>query len=355
MPRSTTNAVMPFFPAARSVTASTTQMSATLPFVMNIFVPLSTHASPSRTAVVRMPPASEPVPGSVSPQQPTFSPFASGVRNRLLLLLAAGQVDVRRGEAVVRGEGERDARVDARHLLHHDRPVDHGQPGAAVLRRASRRPASPSSARVANISRGKRLLLVPLARRAAAAPPRRSRAPCGGAAPALRSARSPRSHGIPQERPCDDGSSGSPSSRSSLCRRRGGVGPRRPPRPAPTCARSPRGTPARTRLMDERDEEARAKGRKARAVQRYVPLSAVSRHLIHAVALLRGPELLRPRGRRLEGDPGVDRERRAEATLRARRQHDHPAAREEPLLRHRETPVRKLPRARSSRAGSRTT
>ena len=41
--------------------------------------------------------------------------------------------------------------------------------------------------------------------------------------------------------------------------------------------------PGRTRLMDERDEEARAKGRKPRAVQRYVPLSAVSRHLIHAV------------------------------------------------------------------------
>ena len=41
--------------------------------------------------------------------------------------------------------------------------------------------------------------------------------------------------------------------------------------------------PARTRLMAQREEEAKAKGRKPRTVQRYVPLSAVSRHLIHAV------------------------------------------------------------------------
>jgi monofunctional biosynthetic peptidoglycan transglycosylase len=41
--------------------------------------------------------------------------------------------------------------------------------------------------------------------------------------------------------------------------------------------------PPRTRLMEQREEEAKAKGRKARSVQRFVPLSAVSRHLIHAV------------------------------------------------------------------------
>jgi monofunctional biosynthetic peptidoglycan transglycosylase len=41
--------------------------------------------------------------------------------------------------------------------------------------------------------------------------------------------------------------------------------------------------PARTRLMEQREEEARAKGRKARVVQSWVPLSRVSRHLIHAV------------------------------------------------------------------------
>jgi monofunctional biosynthetic peptidoglycan transglycosylase len=41
--------------------------------------------------------------------------------------------------------------------------------------------------------------------------------------------------------------------------------------------------PARTRLMEQRSEEARAKGRKPRVAQSWVPLSRVSRHLIHAV------------------------------------------------------------------------
>jgi monofunctional biosynthetic peptidoglycan transglycosylase len=41
--------------------------------------------------------------------------------------------------------------------------------------------------------------------------------------------------------------------------------------------------PGRTRLMEQREEEARAAGRRPRTVQRFVPLSAVSRHLIHAV------------------------------------------------------------------------
>ncbi len=41
--------------------------------------------------------------------------------------------------------------------------------------------------------------------------------------------------------------------------------------------------PGRTRLMLQREEEARARGRSARARRAPVPLSAVSRHLIHAV------------------------------------------------------------------------
>ncbi len=41
--------------------------------------------------------------------------------------------------------------------------------------------------------------------------------------------------------------------------------------------------PTRTRLMEQRAEEANAKGRKARVAQSWVPLSRVSRHLIHAV------------------------------------------------------------------------
>jgi monofunctional biosynthetic peptidoglycan transglycosylase len=41
--------------------------------------------------------------------------------------------------------------------------------------------------------------------------------------------------------------------------------------------------PARTRLMEQRAAEARAKGRRARVARSWVPLARVSRHLIHAV------------------------------------------------------------------------
>ena len=41
--------------------------------------------------------------------------------------------------------------------------------------------------------------------------------------------------------------------------------------------------PGRTRLMLQREEEARRAGRRPRSVQAWVPLQAVSRHLIHAV------------------------------------------------------------------------
>jgi monofunctional biosynthetic peptidoglycan transglycosylase len=41
--------------------------------------------------------------------------------------------------------------------------------------------------------------------------------------------------------------------------------------------------PGKTRLMEQREQEAKAAGRKARAVQTFVPLTAISRHLIHAV------------------------------------------------------------------------
>jgi monofunctional biosynthetic peptidoglycan transglycosylase len=41
--------------------------------------------------------------------------------------------------------------------------------------------------------------------------------------------------------------------------------------------------PARTRVMEQRAEEAGAKGRKARVAHSWVPLARVSRHLIHAV------------------------------------------------------------------------
>ena len=81
VPRSTTKAEMPFLPFDLSVTAITTAVSARPPFVMKVLEPLRIQWSPSRTAVVLVPPASDPALLSVSPQHPIFSPLASGVRN----------------------------------------------------------------------------------------------------------------------------------------------------------------------------------------------------------------------------------------------------------------------------------
>ena len=49
---------------------------------MKVLEPFSTQLPPSRTAVVLVPPASEPALFSVRPQQPTLSPRASGARKR---------------------------------------------------------------------------------------------------------------------------------------------------------------------------------------------------------------------------------------------------------------------------------
>ncbi len=60
-----------------------TVVSACGPFVMNVFEPLSTNSSPSRTAEARMPPnASEPLSGSVIAHAPTLSRVSSGSAQR---------------------------------------------------------------------------------------------------------------------------------------------------------------------------------------------------------------------------------------------------------------------------------
>ena len=60
-----------------------TVVSAYGPFVMNVFDPLSTNVSPSRTAVERMPPnASDPLSGSVIAHAPTCSSVSSGSAHR---------------------------------------------------------------------------------------------------------------------------------------------------------------------------------------------------------------------------------------------------------------------------------
>ena len=70
----------PSAPFSLSVTAKTMQKSAMSPPVMNVFSPLITHSSPSRTAVVRMLRASEPAPGSVIAKQLWRSPLIVGSR-----------------------------------------------------------------------------------------------------------------------------------------------------------------------------------------------------------------------------------------------------------------------------------
>ncbi len=48
--------------------------------MIKILLPLSTYSSPSKTAFVCCPAASVPAPGSVKPNAPSFSPFASGTK-----------------------------------------------------------------------------------------------------------------------------------------------------------------------------------------------------------------------------------------------------------------------------------
>ena len=76
----------------RAVTVTSAEISVPA-FVMNILAPSTTHSPPSRRALVRVAPASEPAPGSVSPKAARRRPdascgshrcFCSGLPNRLI-------------------------------------------------------------------------------------------------------------------------------------------------------------------------------------------------------------------------------------------------------------------------------
>jgi monofunctional biosynthetic peptidoglycan transglycosylase len=103
-----------------------------------------------------------------------------------------------------------------------------------------------------------------------------------------------------------------------------------------------RRNPGRTRLMAQRDEEARRRGRRPRAEQAWVPLSAVSRHLIHAV--------LSSEDQRFFGHEGVDWEaiqKSLESDLQKRRFARGGSTITQQLAKNlyfgtRKTPVRKL-------------
>ena len=77
------NELMPLVPRAGSVTAVTTKISPTPAWVMKILEPFRTKWSPRSCATVFVPPASEPAPGSVSPNPPSTFPWArSGTKRR---------------------------------------------------------------------------------------------------------------------------------------------------------------------------------------------------------------------------------------------------------------------------------
>jgi len=66
VPLGTTNEACPRWPRSGSTVATTTLTSAMPPLEMKTLVPLSTHSSPSRRAVVRSDLTSEPAPASVT-------------------------------------------------------------------------------------------------------------------------------------------------------------------------------------------------------------------------------------------------------------------------------------------------
>ena len=92
------------------------------------------HPPPSvRTAVVRVPPASEPASGSVSDQQPSFSPCARGTDVFLLLRVGAKFVDVIGAKRIVRRDDDADGAVHAGKFFDGDDIFDIAEPRAAVF------------------------------------------------------------------------------------------------------------------------------------------------------------------------------------------------------------------------------
>ena len=102
---------------------------------MNVFEPFSTHSPPLRTAVVLVPPASEPALFSVRPQQPTFSPWARGVRN----FFFCSSVPARKmwpEQRLLWAATERATPASTRaQLLHDDGVVERGHARTAVFGR----------------------------------------------------------------------------------------------------------------------------------------------------------------------------------------------------------------------------
>ena len=101
--------------------------------VMNRLEPSMTQQSPSRRAVVRVPPASEPAPGSVSPYAPRTVPLAIGTRKRCFCSGGAGEVERPAAERGVRRDDEPERAPDPADLLDRDRVGERVEPRAALV------------------------------------------------------------------------------------------------------------------------------------------------------------------------------------------------------------------------------
>jgi hypothetical protein len=84
-----------------------------------------------------------------------------GRQETLLLRFVACQEEVAPAQAVVRGERQRDAGVDARDLLHHDRVVERREPRATIFD-GPHHAHQTERAELFEHAAGKTLLLVPL-------------------------------------------------------------------------------------------------------------------------------------------------------------------------------------------------
>jgi hypothetical protein len=122
--------------ALGSVRTSMKIQSAYCPSVVQVFCPLTTYSSPSRTAVVRSEARSEPASGSENPWHHQMSRAAVGGRNRALSLFAAEGRDDRADHVGVERQRRRHARQ--LHLVEPDVALQVGPVLAAPFQRPAR-------------------------------------------------------------------------------------------------------------------------------------------------------------------------------------------------------------------------
>ena len=118
--------------SSSSTLAQITATSAMEPEVIHIFSPLRTYSFPTLRARVRMPPGFEPKSGSVSPKQPSFSPFCMAGSQVCFLLVAAKGINGIHDQRGLHAHERTHAGVAAFQFLHHQAVFDVGHSGATV-------------------------------------------------------------------------------------------------------------------------------------------------------------------------------------------------------------------------------